>query len=692
MKLDLPAPIDTPDPDNSPGFFKRFVKVTLIFFAVLFVSVVVLLQIVDMNTFRDPITKALSDASGLDVNIGSLDLDWSGGLGLRVDEVSVFSKKGKRTLFSSEAMFLKIKWKPLLDRKVKVEEAIIQKPVFLIQPQENSTEPEGPPSRLNEVSALTPRHVGLGPMKRLLMGLQLNAETVRVENAKVLWFPTNDSTVEPLNLRASLVLKVNRRNEKQLDVEVRELDLYSNGVKINGEIEARDALSPRGRFKASLTGQTLQLETLSEFLVYLPDQVKNIWNQFDPAGEVTAWNLNANAEGINLFDESSLKGEKVSAGLTFDVKNLALQPPADRPELRQGFTFLKGTVNWNNWKLAHDLEGEVRDLAFTAKGNLDFSEAPHLQTVVRIPRVRADLLNEWLPRDWEIEQGAMSHRINVRGPLNQPYLFQLDGVVEGERWVVGFKRDTHLKIPMTRIKGGWNLKNDKLTIPSLEMSPPHGTIKSKGEYQVSDRTYQINYQGDGLRVEDFYQQNVDGDLSTNGTVSGKIPGRGSPLNSVSGDISFAATSGRFYQLEPLRALLTALNPLSVTKLNEKGLSYDSLGGDFKISRGKATTRNLTLVSPEMKIYMVGWLDRIINHVEMQGRFQPSQTLDKAVKAVPILGEILTGGKKGGILETRFKVSGPLKRPKVTLDAQGTLAGKGGDILRELGRLPGKLSR
>ena len=692
MKLTPPAPNDLADLENSPGILKRLFKALLIFLAILIVAVVVILQIVDMNTFREPITKALSDASGLEVNIGSLNLDWSGGFGLRASEVSVFSHKGKRTLFSSEALFLKVKWAPLLDKKVEVEEAIIQKPVFLIQPQAVSGEEGGTSSTINEVSALTPRQVGLGPMKRLLMGLHLNAETVRVENAKVLWFPTSDSSVEPMQLRASLILKVNRPDEKRLDLEIRELDLYSGGLKISGEVEARDVLSSKGQLKVQLTGQPLDLETLAEFSTYLPPHINNIWQQYDPTGEVTAWNLGAEAEEINLFNESSLKGEKLSASLTFTVNNLVIQPPANRPEFRQGFTFLKGTVNWNNQKLAHDLEGETRDVLFTVKGNLDFSAEAHLQTVVRIPRVSADLLNEWLPRDWSIEDGAMSHRAQVRGPLGQPDLLQVDGVVEGERWVIGFQRDQYLKIPLKRIKGGWHLKDGKLTIPSLELGFPHGTIQAKGNYQIPNRSYYLSYQGEGMRVEDFYQQNVDGDFSTKGVLAGSIPKRGSPLNAVSGDIGFKANSGKFYQLEPIRALLTVLNPLSVTQLNEKGLRYDSLSGDFKIAKGKATTKNLVLFSPEMKIYMAGWVDRIINRVEMQGRFQPSQTLDKAVKALPILGDILTGGKKGGVLKTRFKLVGPLKRPRVILDAKGTLAGKGGDILRELGRLPGKISR
>ncbi len=692
MKPNPPASPETPDPVKSPGLFKRLAKALLIFTVVLAVLITVLIKTVDMDTLREPITTAISEASGLDVSIGALNLEWSSGLGLRADEVSVYSQKGKRTLFSSESLFLKVKWAPLLDRQVEVEEAVIRKPVFLIQPQPDSPVAGAPSLDKNDTSPLTTGQVGLAPMKRLLMGLHLNAETVKVEDAEILWFPTDDPSIEPLQVHASLILKVNRPDEKRLDLEIHQLDLSSGGLNISGDVLARDVLSPNGQFKVQLTGQPFELQTLAGFLNYLPEQAKNLWQQFDPAGEVSAWNFDAGAEDINLFDESSLSGKAMKAGVTFAVNNLVLQPPADRPELRQGFTFIKGSANWNNQKLAHELAGEMRNLPFTVKGSIDFSGAPKLHTVVRVSKARANLLNEWMPRDWTVEQGTMSHRINIRGPVNRPHLFQVDGVVEGEGWLIGFKRDPHFKIPLTSIKGGWRLKNDKLILSSLEFVPPHGNIKSKGNYSTTDRSWRVSYQGDGLRVEDFYQQNVDGDFSTRGALVGRLPESGSPLKTVSGDINFKATAGRFYQLEPLRALLTLLNPLSVTQLNNKGLGYDSFGGDFKVVKGRATTRNLALLSPEMKIYLTGWADQTVNRIEMQGRFQPSQTIDKIVKAVPILGDILTGGKKGGVIETRFKISGPLKRPKVTIDAKGSLVGKGGDMLRELGRLPGKFSR
>ncbi len=696
MKLDLSPPANPPAAPERPGILKRLFKALALLIAVLAVLVAVLIFTVDIDTLREPITTALSDASGLDVNIGELNLDWSGGFGLRADEVSVFSRKGKRTLFSSEAFFLKVKWAPLLDKQVEVEEAVIQKPVFIIQPQAGSLKNVDPSLSGKKTVPLTEKQVGLGPMKRLLMGLHLNAETVKIEDAEILWYPLGGSPDDPLKVRASLILKVDRPEEKRLNIDINDLDLASGPLQLKGKVEARDVLSRQGRFQLKVKGQPVQLQDLAEFLRYLPAQVKKVWNQFDPAGEMTAWSLDSSAQNINLFDEASFRSDAFETKFLFAANDLVLQPPANRPELRQGFPTLKGSVTWSGQKMVHDLEGQLRELPFTAKGNLEFPEkedaAPLLQTVVRVPKASSRWINEWMPRDWSIEKGVMSHRISIRGKVNAPRQFQVEGVMDGQDWVVGFEKDAHLKIPLTSIKGEWKFKNEQLSVTTLELSPPHGTVQAKAEYLHTDRSYIMDYAGKGLRVEDFYQQNVDGDFVTQGNLVGHIPRRGSPMNAVTGDISFKASSGRFYQLEPIRALLTVLNPLSVAKLNEKGLGYDSLGGDFKIAKGRATTRNLALLSPEMKIYMAGWIDRIVNHVEMQGRFQPSQNLDKAVKSVPILGDILTGGKKGGILESRFKVSGPIKRPKVILDAEGTLIGKGGDILRELGRLPGKLTR
>ncbi len=658
--------------------------------------VIVAINFVDMNSFREPITRALSEASGLDVSIGDLGLDWSGGLGLRADEVSVFSRQGNRTLFSSEALFLKVRWGPLLDKKIDVTEAVIQRPVFLIHPQPESPPPvEAVPSQ--KPAPLTTAQVRLAPMKRLLMGLHLNAETVRVEDAMVLWFGEDETKKDPLEINASMVLKVHRPDDKRLDLEVRQLKVSSNSIELSGSARGENVLSASGTLQASLSGKPFDLQTLSAFLPNLPGDVKKLWDRFDPVGQMTAWKVEARAKDVNLFDDSIMEGKGVASDLQFEVHNLVFQPPPDQPELRLGFGALKGQLHWSDGKLIHDLNGDMQNIPLGVKGSLtlpgaDSKSPSRLQTVVRIVKAPAQSLNPWMPPDWTIEKGEMSHRINVRGALDNPQSMRIDGVLEGADLQLGFLRDPNLKLPLKSLKGEWKLDVKRITVPVLDLTPPHGAIKSQATYQMADRSYAVEYKAQNLRVEDFYQQNVDGDLASQGTLRGILPLKGSPLARVSGKVGVKATAGRFYQLEPLRAILTVLNPLSVTQLNEKGLRYDSLGGDFTVDKGTLATQNLTLLSPEMKIFLAGTADPVHDRVNMKGRFQPSQNLDRVVKSVPILGEILTGGKKGGVLESRFTLTGPLRRPKVTLDAGGTLTGKGNDILRELGKLPGKFSR
>ena len=67
-------------------------------------------------------------------------------------------------------------------------------------------------------------------------------------------------------------------------------------------------------------------------------------------------------------------------------------------------------------------------------------------------------------------------------------------------------------------------------------------------------------------------------------------------------------------------------------------------------------------------------------------------LDKTIKSIPLLGNILTGGKKSGLIETYFKINGKLSEPKVTPESHKSLIEKPGAILKEIIKIPKNLSR
>ena len=75
----------------------------------------------------------------------------------------------------------------------------------------------------------------------------------------------------------------------------------------------------------------------------------------------------------------------------------------------------------------------------------------------------------------------------------------------------------------------------------------------------------------------------------------------------------------------------------------------------------------------------------------QVKAMPLQMLDKTIKAIPLLGAILGGGKKGGVIETYFKMHGKLSQPEFTMEAHKTLTEKPGSILKGLFNLPQNLT-
>ncbi|HIE41886.1 MAG TPA: hypothetical protein EYP95_01335, partial [Nitrospinaceae bacterium] len=131
---------------------------------------------------------------------------------------------------------------------------------------------------------------------------------------------------------------------------------------------------------------------------------------------------------------------------------------------------------------------------------------------------------------------------------------------------------------------------------------------------------------------------------------------------------------------------TLLNPISALDSTDKGLGYDYLGGDFKITKGVVHTRNLEMKGPQIMLNVEGQADLVLDTVNAQVKAMPLQMLDKTLKAIPLLGQLLTGGKKGGLIETYFRVDGKLSKPNFTMQPHKSLLEKPGSILKELLKL------
>jgi hypothetical protein len=108
-------------------------------------------------------------------------------------------------------------------------------------------------------------------------------------------------------------------------------------------------------------------------------------------------------------------------------------------------------------------------------------------------------------------------------------------------------------------------------------------------------------------------------------------------------------------------------------------------------KGLVKTDNFEMISPQITLQVVGEANLGTDTVNAQVKAMPLKMLEKTIKAIPLLGQILTGGGKGGIIETYFKVDGKLSAPNVSAQAHRSLTENPGDMLKEFLKFPENLT-
>ena len=384
---------------------------------------------------------------------------------------------------------------------------------------------------------------------------------------------------------------------------------------------------------------------------------------------------------------------------------------------------LEGKATLDRGRLKHDLNGTVFGGKVKTKGALLFQKIKEETLITADSDLVLDQVNlDWLPliHKGTPSAGTVTGNLKIKGPLPtngkiSPAL-KLNGILNANKLVLGnkqigkvkldFKESsstlTQVQIELEKIKLGdrgfkkfvglLQITPEKIALTKGQVWPMNGLIKLAGDFKPESKNYRLKFKGDKLKVEEFIPPDLMGPLQFSGAVIGTLPQNTDTPSladysrDLSGNIKIKLVDGTLPELGVLKNLLTLLNPTSVLNAGKTGLSYDLLAGDFKIVKGVVHTSNLEMKGPEIMLAAKGQANLVQDTINAQVKAMPLQMLDKALKAIPLLGQILTGGKKGGVIETYFKVHGKLSKPKFTLQPHKTLLEKPGSILKELFKL------
>ena len=114
-------------------------------------------------------------------------------------------------------------------------------------------------------------------------------------------------------------------------------------------------------------------------------------------------------------------------------------------------------------------------------------------------------------------------------------------------------------------------------------------------------------------------------------------------------------------------LLNATSPLGFTNILSDRVSFDHLRGTFRWEGEKVELVNINASGSAIGITASGVLDTQSGQGQLHGTLVPFSLVNRALEAIPLLGDILTGGDHGGVIAATYKIQGKLDKPEISVN-------------------------
>jgi hypothetical protein len=233
-----------------------------------------------------------------------------------------------------------------------------------------------------------------------------------------------------------------------------------------------------------------------------------------------------------------------------------------------------------------------------------------------------------------------------------------------------------VKAMLTHGPEGWKTIDLAARIPEALVQPPR-TARHTAEQPQQPRTVSIEYRATAqgpyalsVRTNDLGAVlsvcNLD-DGITGGhvTIAGQttVPRPDGPLQGTVEVKDFAI------QHAPVLARLLAAASLTglLKTLRSDGLAFTQLLSDFTLADHVVTFRQLRAHGGALGLTAAGRIDIPASSVDVQGTIIPLYGINTALGKVPIVGDLVLGGKGQGLIAVTARVTGRLADPQVSVN-------------------------
>jgi hypothetical protein len=143
----------------------------------------------------------------------------------------------------------------------------------------------------------------------------------------------------------------------------------------------------------------------------------------------------------------------------------------------------------------------------------------------------------------------------------------------------------------------------------------------------------------------------------------------------------APMTGKFslkkFKAREAPAMARVLQILSLTgifnALSQTGLDFVTLDGDFRYFGGALEIKNTRAIGSSLGVTTEGVIFIGDETARLKGTVIPAYTINRILGSIPILGQILTGGKNEGVFAANYALRGSLENPRVSVNPLSVLA-------------------
>ena len=716
----------TPWKKSLPKKWKTLFKVMASGLALLIAGVGIIAMFLDMDTLRESLAKSLSQKTGTQVEIQFLDLGYSRGLGLEAGGLTVRNKEGGRQLLWAESLFLEVKILPLLTGEVVVENAAIVKPRIkvyrdskdplktefkktslpslqkrtvgdysmaqVITPETRSPAEQNPPQETS--STLIDRRI-IDEFRSRLKKFHITAENIHVEQGTLqIIRGVEDDSSESKPLNFSFDLKLRRPSAEVIDVILEDLHLDLGTLFLLGRVEADDVLSKTSRLEVQIRTKPFAISKFIRAFNLIPEEQGETSGIDKIPFQIEQLTLLASCPLNSLVDTETLRRD-LKAETRFVTKDA--QIPIGGHELP--ISQIKGTAKWEGSYILYEIQGET----LNGKARIDGQQPypfrtiedpdPLLETEIHLTAL--DFSRLITPKGWEQSKGVVSGVLKIATLWSMEGPPLVTGSLLGENLVLATekfklssqKTEIQFESPPDR-PVSMKLTSDRMVVDNIRFkkvtaqvsvtpeqvilkqstfTPGHGTLTAHGTYHLQSKKYKLEFLGKGLSAGDYTKNEMQGIMRTHGSVNGRIPEKLPAIRGLFGDVSLKISPVNFEQAKEIKTILAVIDPTFSRKHNSRKLRFDYLGGNFKIINGKFNTSNLTLKGAPMDVYFEGLFDGHNQSLDIKGNAVPKFNTNKVRHSSPQLANLISKAQsKGGLIETQFKLEGPVSHPQMTL--------------------------